>query len=166
MESSKLLGTIIGIGQMHVTSDPTELMTAPNLGSCVGVAVIDRASHVGGMIHCLLPLSTKNPERANKEPATFVDTGIPLLLEKIFEKGGQKKNLEIYVAGGASINSTNDVFEIGSKNYTVLRKVLWKNNLLINAEHVGADTPRSLSLSMDDGVVCVKVKGEKIQLSK
>lgn len=165
MEKSSILGTIIGIGEMKITSDQTEILTAPNLGSCLGVSIYDPSIKVGGMIHCLLPLSTKNPEKAKEKPGTYVDTGIPLLLEEILKRGGQKKNLVICVAGGASMNSTNDMFEIGQKNYSILRKILWKNNLLIKKEDVGSNTPRSISLYCETGEVWLKVNGERLQMT-
>lgn len=164
MEKSSILGTLIGIGEMKVSSDATEVLTAPNLGSCLGISIFDPVTKVGGMIHCLLPLSTKNPEKAKEQPGTYVDTGVPLLLEQVLKKGGQKKDLIICVAGGAAMNTTNDMFEIGQKNYTVLRKILWKNNLLIKKEDVGSNTPRSISLYCGSGEVWLKVNGERTQM--
>ena len=53
--------TLVGIGEMAISSTAGEILSAPNLGSCVGVAVYDPIHAIGGMIHCLLPLSKSNP---------------------------------------------------------------------------------------------------------
>ena len=39
-------------------------------------------------------------------------------------------NLRLCVAGGSQINDAQGVFNIGKKNYTVFRKIIWKNNLM------------------------------------
>jgi chemotaxis receptor (MCP) glutamine deamidase CheD len=46
----------------------------------------------------------------------------------------------------------------------MLRKVLWKNNLLIAGEHMGGREPRSVYLAMRDGATYVRIRGRKILL--
>lgn len=155
----------VGIGEMVMSESPDDVISAPNLGSCVGVAAYDPTKKLGAVIHCLLPLSKSNPERAATQPYAFVDVGVVKMFEELFAKGVDKKNLVITVAGGANINDTNNVFEIGKKNYTILRKILWKNNMLIKAEHVGEGNSRTLTLKMDSGEMWVKTNGEQIRLA-
>lgn len=151
---------LIGIAQMMVSDKPDDLLVAPNLGSCLGVSVYDPKNKFGGMIHCLLPLSTSDPDKAKERPCMYVDTGVALLLESILKKGAKKSDLVIAVVGGANINDENGVFEIGKKNFTVLKKILWKNNLLIKAQHVGENFSRTISLSIGSGEVSLKYNGE------
>lgn len=155
----------VGIAQMRVGGESPDVLIAPNLGSCLGIAVYDAKSKQGGMIHCLLPLSKSDPEKAKQNPCMYVDTGVALLLEKLMAAGASKNNLEIYVAGGASINDDNNVFEIGKKNYTVLKKILWKNNLLIKSEDVGASHSRTISLDLASGEVWLKAQGQQRRLN-
>ncbi len=155
----------IGIAQMKVSTNPEDILVAPNLGSCLGISVYNKAQNCGGMIHCLLPFSKADPEKAAQNPCMYVDTGFSMLLERILEFGGDKKDLIIIAAGGANINDENNVFEIGKKNYTILKKILWKNNLLLRAEHIGANISRTLSLSLADGKTTLKVSGETINLN-
>ena len=156
---------LIGIGMMKVSAEPGEQLVAPNLGSCLGLAAYDPVAKIGGMIHCLLPLSTSDPAKAQANPCTYVDTGVVQLLNALLALGATKSRLVLTVAGGANINDPNNVFAIGSKNYTVLRKVLWKNNLLIKGEHVGEGSSRTISLDIDSGRVWVKTEGQEIQLA-
>ena len=150
----------IGIAQMKVSDDPSTVLTAPHLGSCLGIAIYDPVKKIGGVIHCLLPMSKSDPEKAKEKPCMYVDTGVVKLLEELIKMGADKKNLVIIVAGGAQINDKNNVFEIGKKNFTVLRKILWKNNLLIKAQDVGASHSRTVSLNIGTGEVLLKANGE------
>ena len=160
MSSQKL----IGIGEMAVSSDPTLILVAPNLGSCLALGVYNPQSKLAGMIHCLLPLSKSDPVKAAKNPTLYVDTGIPLLLEQMLERGGDKRNLHLFAAGCASINDAQNYFEIGKKNHTVLKKILWKNNLLLHAEHIGSGISRTLSLEVSTGRARLKAGGESVEL--
>lgn len=63
------------------------------------------------------------------------------------------------MAGGAQINDERNYFEIGKKNYAVLRKVLWKNDLLLKGENVGGHTSRTISLQVETGKFFLKMNG-------
>ena len=150
----------VGIAEMRISDDPSHILSAPNLGSCLGVAVYDPIFKRGGLVHCLVPLSKNDPQKAIERPFMYVDTGVSELLNAMLRAGSRKQDILIRVAGGASINDTNGYFEIGKKNYTVLRKVLWKNNLLITSEHIGGEHSRTVSLDIASGQVTVRTAGK------
>ncbi|MDR0869067.1 MAG: chemotaxis protein CheD [Planctomycetota bacterium] len=141
----------VGISDIYVSQDPEDVIVTYSLGSCVGVTMYDPRAKVGGLVHCMLPLSKDNPDKASANPAMFVDTGVSLLLQKVYDLGARRENLEVKVAGGASPLKDVTVFQIGQRNYTVLRKLLWKNNILIANEEVGGAVPRTMYLYMKDG---------------
>ena len=151
---------MIGIAQMKVSQIPTDTLIAPNLGSCLGIAVHDPIRMTGGLIHCLLPLSKSDPQKASFNPCTYVDTGLSALLDELLAKGSDMKKLTIVAVGGANMNDDNNVFEIGKKNITVLKKLLWKNGLLLKAESLGSSCSRTLSLEIGTGRTFVKMNGE------
>ncbi len=157
--------TFIGIAEMKVSDDPEEVLIASNLGSCLGMTVYDHHRKIGAMIHCLLPLSKSDPLKAQLNPNMYVDTGVVAMLNELFKLGCNPKELEIVVAGCASINDTAGFFEIGKKNITILRKILWKNNLLIKSQDVGEDFSRTLSLNVGDGTVTLRANGSEKQLN-
>lgn len=150
---------------MIVSAVQEDLLVAPNLGSCLGVAIYDWERKLGGMIHCLLPFSKADPEKARQNPCIYVDTGVAKLLESFFSTGSDRRRVTITVAGGSAINDVNGVFDIGNRNFTVLRKLLWKNNLLLAAEDVGGDCSRTVSLSIASGEVWVRKNGEATLLA-
>lgn len=154
----------VGISDMKVTSDSSKVIITYSLGSCVGLAIHDQVAGVGGMIHCMLPLSKIDPEKASVNPCMFVDTGVPTLLQALYDKGATRKNLIAKVAGAGSPLGNNQVFKIGKRNYTVLRKVLWKNNILIKGENVGGSAARTMIMNVSTGRTVVKMDGKELEL--
>ncbi len=146
----------IGIAAMAVSADPQELLITHALGSCIGVAVHDPQSQVGGLVHIMLPMSKIAPEKAVANPLMFVDTGIPEFFKTLFATGAKRENLQLKVAGGAHMLDVEGHFKIGERNYTVLRKLLWKNNLLIASEDVGGNKSRTMSLHVGSGRVLIR----------
>ena len=62
----------------------------------------------------------------------------------------------VKIAGGASIMDDMNYFRIGQKNITALRKIFWRNNVLIDAEDIGKNHNRTVELHISDGKVLVK----------
>ena len=152
---------VIGIADMKVSATRGDVLITYALGSCLAIAIHDPVACVGGLLHTMLPLSTAGPEKARQNPCMYVDTGIPKLFNECFRVGARKDRLIIKVAGGASHNSDQlrSQFNIGRRNYTVLRKLLWKNDLLMKAYDVGGNCTRSLALEIGSGKVIMKVNG-------
>ena len=152
----------VGVADMKTSSERGDLIITHALGSCLGVTVHDPVAYVGGMLHVMLPLSTIDPVKADRNPFMFVDTGFPKLLIECFKAGAQKQRLEIRVAGGA--NSRNreedDFFQIGKRNLIILRKLLWKNRLLMKSYDVGGSNSRTMSLEIGTGTVMIKSAGQ------
>ena len=147
---------IVGISGIYISTNPNEEIITHSLGSCIGMTAYDPKAKVGGMIHYMLPLSKISPEKAKLKPGMFADTGIPTLLKKILESGASKDRLIVKIAGGAQLMDKNKVFNIGERNYLVLRKLLWKNRILIDKEDVGGSASRTMRLEMDTGRVTIK----------
>ena len=155
----------VNIAEMVISDSADDQLIAPNLGSCLGIAIYDRKKKIGGLIHCLLPTAKSDPAKAEQSPCTYVDTGFHLLFESMHNKGCSREDLVIVVVGGASINDPNGVFEIGKKNFTILRKLLWKNNLLMHANDVGGGSSRTLTLSIAEGSMTLKTEGKETKLN-
>jgi chemotaxis protein CheD len=154
----------VGISEMQISQDPGDVLATYALGSCVGLSLYDSQARVGGLIHCMLPLSRIDPAKAERNPLMYVDTGVPAMLQAMFDLGAQRKTLVAKVAGGSKIMDANGVFNIGERNHTVLRKVLWKNDILVAGEDVGGNAPRTMYLHMDSGRTILKVSGEEKEI--
>ena len=159
-----MISKVITIAEMHVTSDINELLITYSLGSCIGVVAYDPIARVGGMIHCLLPTSRSNPEKASENPAMYTDTGMMALFNQLLQHGARKENLQIKVAGGAAPLDMGEQFRIGERNFAVLRKFLWKNKIFLSGQDVGGKKPRTLSLDMSCGRTTVKSQGLETEI--
>ncbi len=155
---------VVDIGEYTISDDPNELLVTYSLGSCLGLAVYDPVVMLGGLIHCLLPMSSLKPEEADLCPAKFVDTGVPALLEEMFARGARKENLVLKVAGCGQVFDFDTVFHVGTHNYRVLRKFLSKNGLRLAAEHIGGMLARTMRLYVGSGEVTVHAAGQLITL--
>jgi len=152
---------VIGISDLAVSQDPSATLITYALGSCIGVTIYDPVAKVGGMLHFMLPDSKTNEEKAKKTPGMFANTGIPRLFKEAYELGAQKQRLVVCAAGGAEVLVDDGHFKVGSRNRTILRKMFWKNNILLIGEDTGGSISRTLSLSMADGMVTIRTKGKE-----
>jgi chemotaxis protein CheD len=152
---------IIGVADMQISDAGGDIMVTHALGSCLGVAVHDRSSGIGGMLHVMMPSSRISPAKAEANPFMFVDTGVPVLLREMFAAGAVKSQLEISVAGGAAKQTEDtDYFAIGKHNYIMLRKLLWQYDLLLKGEDVGGELPRTMYLEVGSGRVWLNSMGQ------
>ncbi|MGM0443864.1 MAG: chemotaxis protein CheD [Fibrobacterota bacterium] len=154
---------IVNVSDAKVSSRREDVIVTYSLGSCIAVAVYDPVAVVGGMLHYLLPSSRLNKEKAQRNPFMFGDTGIPELFRKLYRLGASKGNMRVIMAGGAMMYESSFA-ETGKRNITVARKLFWKNNVFIDAEHVGENIPRTLYLDMVDGSTWITSRGNKILL--
>ena len=52
------------------------------------------------------------------------------------------------------------MLKVGSRNRTLIRKIFWKNGILLSAEETGGTIARTMSLKMSDGSVEIKSNGK------
>lgn len=155
---------IVGVADMRLSSDPEDVIITYSLGSCIGLTLYDTEKRIGGLVHCMLPLSKIDAAKAEANPFMFIDSGVTSFLQSLFDMGAQRKTLVAKVAGGAQIMDDKGVFNIGERNNTVVRKMLWKNNILISGEEVGGSIPRTLSLDLATGRTILKAAGTEREL--
>jgi chemotaxis protein CheD len=154
---------VIGIGEFTVTTNPGAEIVTHALGSCVAVCLWDPVSRVAGMLHFLLPEATLNPERAARQPATFADTGIPLLFQAAYRAGAVKSRLRVQLLGGAAITGGPVGLDVGRRNGLAAKKLLWQNGVLVKGEALGGTDSRTVSLCAADGRVVVTRGREVVQ---
>lgn len=150
---------IVGISEYLVSSDPGEVLVTYSLGSCVGLVLHDPVAGVAGLLHSMMPASKTNPGKAAENPAMYADTGATLMLRDMFAAGATRTNLIAKVVGAASQVDQNQMFRIGERNYAVVRKVLWKNEILIAAEDVGGSASRTVYLEVATGRTTIRSEG-------
>jgi len=106
-----------------------------------------------------LPTSAMDPARAQSKPFMFADSGMKILVDKLLSMGVVKKRLQVRIAGGANMMTGPQGFDIGKRNYLAIRKILWSNGMIIDAEDIGGNSARNLYLDMADGAVTIRSNG-------
>jgi chemotaxis protein CheD len=147
---------VIGVGDCATSADPAESIATYALGSCIAVSVYDPAAKVGGLLHFLLPDTSKDTARVRENPYLCADTGIPELLNRCIQMGARKRRLLIRAAGGASVLDDGAFFNVGHKNYLALQRTLSKLGLRIHAEAIGGQVSRSVRLDIGTGKCWVR----------
>lgn len=142
--------------EVQISRKPGDVLVTYSLGSCIGVTMYDPHLKLGGMIHYILPLSKVSPDRAADKPAMFADTGMPMLLRMMYEAGAARERLLVKAAGGSQLMEQNQIFDIGQRNYQVLKKILQNNGITLNNEDIGGHLTRTMRLEIDTGQTTVE----------
>jgi len=150
---------IVGVSDMKTSIDPAATLVTYSLGSCIGIAVFDPVAKAGGLLHYMLPESALDGEKAKKNPFMFADTGIPTLFKDTYRLGAKKQRMKIVVVGGAQILDQKGFFNIGKRNHMAVRKIFWKNQVMIDHEDVGSNVNRTIRLDIATGEIHIKVSG-------
>ncbi len=151
----------VDMAALQVSADPDVELVTYALGSCIAVILHDPVRTAAGMLHYMLPVAN---ERAADKPAMFAETGIPLLFSAMYALGSQKVNLVVKAAGGGKLYDDHGVFDIGRRNYVMMRKMFWKNNVIIAAEDVGGAKSRTVRLRVASGRVTIHSGPEEVEL--
>ncbi len=150
---------------MKASETAGDVIVTHALGSCLGVSIYDPVEKLGGLLHVMMPVSSINPEKAKTNPYMFVDTALPCFFKTLYAMGGVKQRLVVKVAGGANVQgSDTDRFAIGKRNYLMLKKVFWKNNVLIDSEDVGGSKARTMYMDVGTGRVWLSNAGSEWDL--
>ncbi len=150
---------IVGVSDMKVSGDPDSTIITYSLGSCIGVAIFDPVAKAGGILHYMLPESSLDEDKARNNPYMFADTGIPALFKAAYKFGAKKQRMKIAVIGGSQVLDQKGFFNTGKRNHTALRKMFFKNNVMINYEDVGGNVTRTVRVEIKTGDIYNKISG-------
>lgn len=152
----------VGMADFNICKAPDSIITL-GLGSCVGIVLYDRNQKLCGMLHAMLPDSTKIRNNSNR--AKFVDTGFLDLLALLEKKGVKKEDLVAKLAGGAQMfnfSGNTDISAIGQRNVDAAKEILAKHKICIVAEDTGLDYGRTIEFYPEDGVLEVRAVGKGV----
>jgi len=151
---------IVGVSDMKVSRNPEDIIVTYALGSCIGVAIFDPVAKAGGIFHYMLPESALDKDKARNNPYMFADTGIPAFFKAAYQLGAKKQRMRVAVMGGAQVLDQKGFFNIGKRNHAALRKMFFKNNVLVDYEDVGGSVNRTVRLEIGTGNMYSKVSGQ------
>lgn len=150
----------VGMADLNVCVSPDSITTL-GLGSCVGIAVRDPVTKIGGLAHIMLPDSTSI--RINSNIPKFADTGIEELVKQVVAKGANRGRLVAKIAGGAQMfafQSTNDMVRVGERNVAATKKKLAELKIPIIAQDTGKNYGRTVIFYPETGDFVIRAVGK------
>ena len=151
----------VSISDFKVSYSPDKLVTL-GLGSCVGVAIYDKSTKIGGLSHIMLPDSTFF--NGDIKPEKFADLAIPMMVNEII-RGRRSNNLIAKIAGGASMFSfpgKNENDSIGTRNVIAVRETLMSLGIPIISSETGGKIGRTMIVYLSDFTVDIKTANRDI----
>lgn len=150
----------IGMADLNICTPP-DAITTLGLGSCVGVVLYDPNKKICGMVHVMLPDSTKI--KNNENIAKFADTGIDELLRRVVAAGANRRDLKAKIAGGAQMfafKSDNDMLRVGDRNVEATKAKLAALRIPVVAQDTGSNVGRTIEFYPETGELLVKSVGK------
>lgn len=153
----------VGIADWRVDREPKQLVTL-GLGSCVGIALYDASTRIGGLAHIMLPDSSQFQNKTN--PAKYADLAIPAMLEEMLKRGAKKSAITAKIAGGAQMFNFGDKnvtsLNIGQRNVEMTKKVLADLKIPLLGEHTGENYGRTMIFRLTNGEVLIRAIGKPL----
>lgn len=155
----------VGMADLKTCHSPDGLTTL-GLGSCVGVALRDPLTKVGGLVHVMLPDSTAF-QGMQTNPAKFADTGIAELIRQMEQMGAKRSRITAKLAGGATmfaVSSRSEIGMVGKRNVDACRKCLEEYRIPILAEDTGETYGRTVIFYPESGEYHIRAVGREITI--
>ena len=149
--------TMVRMGEFAFSGTAGDLLVSLGLGSCIGLALLDRRVAVAGLAHVVLPAA----EGREGAPGKFADTAVPVLLDAVIGLGARRTRVEAVLVGGASMFSFGgNGLEVGQRNDVAVRAELAKLCIPVVAAETGGSKGRTVRVSVATGLVTAKAAGE------
>ncbi len=149
--------TMVRMGELVATATAGDVLVSLGLGSCIGLALLDRRMGVAGLAHVVLPASDgHNAENRFK----FADHAVPELIDRVVALGGRKARLEAVLVGGASMFAVStSSLEVGQRNEAAVSELLTQRRIPVLASATGGRKGRTIRVTAGASGVTVKEAG-------
>ena len=150
----------VGMADLNVCISPDGITTL-GLGSCVGIALRDPVTGIGGLAHIMLPDSTQIKDNSNIPK--FADTGIEELVRRIVAAGGNRSRLVAKIAGGAQMfafQNKSDLVRVGERNVEASKQILQSMQIPVIAEDTGETYGRTVIFYPETGDYVIRAVGK------
>jgi chemotaxis protein CheD len=149
--------TMVRMGEYAFSASAGDVLVSLGLGSCVGVALVDRRAAVAGLAHVVLPAADGRDDAAGK----YADTAVPALLEAVVALGARRTRVDAVLVGGASMFSFGGAgLDIGQRNDAAVREELARLRIPVAAAETGGSRGRTVRVDVEAGVVTAKAAGD------
>lgn len=154
-KGEKMAGDVflVKMAEMGVVENSKLLKTT--LGSCVGIILHDETRNISGLAHIMLPHRLRQDLSVGK----YADTAIPALLSRLLKRGGCRKHIRAYIAGGANMfkaSGDKKIATIGEKNVEATRQILEELQIPTVFDKTGGDRGRTVLFDNQNGDIQIK----------
>ena len=149
---------VVRMGELAFSAQPDDELVSMGLGSCVGVALLDRERAIAGLAHVMLPVANA----AYSAPAKFADRAIPALLACVERLGARRDAMIAVLAGGAQMfaaGSGAPGLDLGQRNESAVRGALADAGIPVCAAATGGGRGRTVRVHVGEARVTVKEAG-------
>jgi chemotaxis protein CheD len=150
---------VVRMGELAVSATADDELVSMGLGSCIGVALVDRERIVAGLAHVMLP----SANAAYSAPAKFADRAVPTLLACIERLGAHRERMVAVLAGGAQMFTGAKTgvagLDLGARNEAAVRGALGELGIPVCAAATGGDRGRTVRVRVGEARVSVKEAG-------
>lgn len=159
-EYSKMI--TVKMADYKVARGEQKLITR-DLGSCIGIAIRDPKTGIGGLLHAMLPTTLIRKDIPVEQLPKYVDLGLERMIWELEKMGANRRYMEAKMAGAAHIiqyQSTSPSRDISSRNIQVAVEYLEKHKIKILGMEVGDRYPRTVIFEPASGMTVVKTFGK------
>jgi chemotaxis protein CheD len=148
--------TMVRMGELAISDTPGDVLVSLGLGSCIGLAVVDKRAGVAGLAHIVLPAATGTPKPESLHK--FADHAVPALVDGMVERGASRVFMQASLIGGASMFAGAGL-EVGARNADAVRELVAGRRVPVVAEAVGGSKGRTVRVDVKSGAVSVREAG-------
>jgi chemotaxis protein CheD len=150
--------TMVRMGEFAISAVTEDVLVSLGLGSCIGLALVDRRAAVAGLAHVMLPAA----EGRDGTPGKFADTAVETLLAGLLGAGARKFSLEAVLVGGASMFSfgSGSGLEVGQRNDAAVRAELKRLRIPVAAADTGGSLGRTVRVQVGETTVTSRAAGQ------
>jgi chemotaxis protein CheD len=149
--------TMVRMGELAASATAGHVLVSLGLGSCIGLALVDRRMGIAGLAHVVLPRAEGH---VVENPGKFADLAVPQLVHDVETLGGRRIRLEGVLVGGASMFAVATAsLEVGQRNETAVREELRKLRIPVVAAATGGRRGRTIRVDVASAGVTVREAG-------
>jgi chemotaxis protein CheD len=150
--------TMVRMGEFACSAVAGHVLVSLGLGSCIGLALLDRRAAVAGLAHVVLPAA----EGRAGSPGKFADTAVEALIADMVALGARRISLEAVLVGGASMFElgAGSGMEVGQRNDEAVRAELARLRIPIAATDTGGSRGRTIRVTVGSQAVTSRAAGD------
>jgi chemotaxis protein CheD len=138
--------TVVRMGEASASNTPGDVLACIGLGSCIGLALVDRSKGVAALAHVMLP---EAPRPDPPQPHKFADLAVPALLDLVLAQGASRIRLEAALVGGAAMfQFGGSGQDIGQRNAQAVARLLEAGRIPIRATQTGGSKGRTVRVTV------------------